>query len=240
MTVCGAGALCDRVGLGKPGVRFAPELLTKLEGRGPAGNPGLAVFLDRFLAAYPDDATEEEKAFIRAIAERNKTVQGENVSWEDAQKFIQRLNQAEGEHVYRLPTEAEWEYACRARTTTPFYTGRCLGTDEANYDGNYPLKGCPKGVYREKTTPVGSFPPNPFGLYDMHGNVSECCQDRYGPYPKSASVDPGGPSTGTNRVLRGGSWGDAAWRCRSSGRDWDGPGNRDAYGGFRLAFPAGQ
>ncbi|QTA82859.1 Sulfatase-modifying factor enzyme domain-containing protein [Desulfonema limicola] len=103
----------------------------------------------------------------------------ENVSWDDAQDFIKALNKTAGKQKYRLPTEAEWEYACRAGTKTPFYTGRCLGTDQANYDGNNPLKGCPKGIYRKKTTPVGSFPSNPWGLYDMHGNVWEWCQDWY-------------------------------------------------------------
>lgn len=110
------------------------------------------------------------------------------VSWNDAQAFIMWLNQKEGK-IYRLPTEAEWEYSCRAGTAIPFFFGKCLSTDVANYDGNYPLKGCPKGKYREKTVPVGSFAPNAWGLYDMHGNVCEWCQDWYGEYSADAATD---------------------------------------------------
>ncbi|GBC60255.1 hypothetical protein DENIS_1206 [Desulfonema ishimotonii] len=94
----------------------------------------------------------------------------ESVSWDDAQAFIVKLGQS-GSDGYRLPTEAEWEYACRAGTDTPFAFGKCLSTDQANYDGDYPLQGCPKGKYRKKPVPVASFDPNDFGLYDMHGNV---------------------------------------------------------------------
>ena len=83
-------------------------------------------------------------------------------------------------HKYRLPTEAEWEYACRAGTTSPFYFGETISTEQANYDGNYVYGKGKKGIYRQKTTPVGSFPPNAWGLYDMHGNVYDWCQDWYG------------------------------------------------------------
>ncbi|OQX08654.1 MAG: hypothetical protein BWK80_47925, partial [Desulfobacteraceae bacterium IS3] len=186
----------------------------------------------------------------------------EMVSWNDAQEFIKKLNldsarlpsevetrlpvgelsPAVGERsrTYRLPTEAEWEYACRAGTDTPFCFGRCLSTDEANYDGNYPLKGCPKGKYREKTTPVKTFPPNDWGLYDMHGNVWEWCQDWYGDYPSGAVTDPAGPDSGSNRVGRGGSWLNVARLCRSARRSRDSPGLRYNYLGFRLLLPIGQ
>ena len=100
----------------------------------------------------------------------------ENVSWNDAIAFCQKLSQKTGRY-YRLPSEAEWEYACRAGTTTPFYFGETITPDLANYDGNYTYASAPKGVYRQQTTDVGSFPPNAFGLYDMHGNVWEWCQD---------------------------------------------------------------
>ena len=107
---------------------------------------------------------------------------------------------------YRLPTEAECEYAYRAGTATAFYTGRCLSTNEANYDGNYPQAGCAKAVYRQTTTKVGSFKANPWGLYDMAGNVWEWAWDRYESYPSGALTDPVGPTTGSFRVSRGGSW----------------------------------
>lgn len=142
----------------------------------------------------------------------------EQVSWNDAQEFIRRLNQREGGAGYRLPTEAEWEYAARAGTTTPFHAGTCLFTDKANYDGNYPLSGCAKGECRKNTVRVGSFAPNAWGLYDMHGNVWEWCQDWYGNYPSESVTDPTGPSGGSDRVYRGGSWYNHARLCRSAVR----------------------
>ena len=159
----------------------------------------------------------------------------ENVSWEDAQEFIKKLSRKEGKE-YRLPTEAEWEYAARAGTTTPFHTGRCLSTDQANYDGNYPPEGCAEGKYREKTVPAGSFSPNAYGLYDMHGNVWEWCQDWYGDYPAGSVTNPEGSSTGSYRVFRGGGWYRYAVNCRSAYRGYDSPGYRSSDLGFRLAL----
>jgi len=159
----------------------------------------------------------------------------ENISWYDVQEFIKRLNRKEETDKYRLPTEAEWEYACRAGTTTPFYFGRCLLTDQVNYDGKYPLEGCPKGQYRRKTVPVGSFAPNAWGLYDMHGNVWEWCQDWYEEYPSVAVTDPTGPSMGRwHRVIRGGGWNRHAKYCRSASRIISPSDNRAGNLGFRL------
>jgi formylglycine-generating enzyme len=159
----------------------------------------------------------------------------EQVSWNDCQEFIRKLNGMVSGGDFRLPTEAEWEYACRAGTTTPFNTGRCLNADQANYVGNNPVSGCSKGEYRERTVKVGSFAPNAWGLYDMHGNVWEWCQDWYGDYPSGSVTDPTGPSSGSFRVLRGGSWNYFAVDCRSANRPWVDPGDR-LYGiGFRLA-----
>jgi formylglycine-generating enzyme required for sulfatase activity len=160
----------------------------------------------------------------------------EEVSWNDIQSFITELNKL-GQGTYRLPTEAEWEYAARAGTTTPFNTGNCLSTDQANYDGNYPYTGCPSGVYREKTLPVASFAPNAWGLYDMHGNVHEWVQDWYGTYPSGPVIDPSGPSTGSQRVLRGGCWIQDAGICRSALRYRSDPGYRYSLSGFRLVLP---
>jgi formylglycine-generating enzyme required for sulfatase activity len=160
----------------------------------------------------------------------------EEVSWNDTQRFLKKLNQMEGTDKYRLPTEAEWEYACRAGTTTPFHTGDCISTDQANYAGNSPGSGCPKGEFRERTVRVGSFQPNAWGLYDMHGNVYEWCQDWYGEhYPAGAVTDPKGPSTGELRVLRSGSWGLMAWLIRSAYRSGDWPYRRTSAFGFRVA-----
>ena len=160
----------------------------------------------------------------------------EKVSWNDCQEFIRTLNRQEGANKYCLPTEAKWEYACRAGTTTPFYTGNCISTDQANYNGNYPMPGCSKGRYRKKTMDVASFAPNAWGLYDMHGNVWEWCQDWKGDYPSGNVTDPEGPSGGSSRVNRGGSWNYfRAGFCRSAGRRSNAPAVGDSRLGFRLA-----
>src|SRR5713101_8408415 len=104
-----------------------------------------------------------------------------SVSWDDCQKFVEKL-QDKDKKPYRLPTEAEWEYACRAGTTTPFHFGETITAAQANYNGEEVYAKGKKGAYRTQTTPVGSFPANPWGLFDMHGNVWQWCQDRYGEY----------------------------------------------------------
>lgn len=131
----------------------------------------------------------------------------EKVSWEDCQAYIQQLN-TRSKHTFRLPSEAEWEYACRAGTTSPFYFGKTITTDQANYYGNDSYAGGKKGIYRKKTTPVDQFKPNAFGLYDMHGNVYEWCDDVYDEkaYQKHAERNPVIQDGGSSRVLRGGSW----------------------------------
>ncbi|MDR0895222.1 MAG: SUMF1/EgtB/PvdO family nonheme iron enzyme [Prevotellaceae bacterium] len=161
----------------------------------------------------------------------------EYVSWNDIQTFLQKLNAATGKR-YRLPTEAEWEYACRAGSTTPFNTGNNLTTSQANYDGNYPYNGNAEGTYLERTQPVGSYSPNAWGLYDMHGNVWEWCSDWYGSYSTSAQTNPTGPSSGSFRVLRGGSWLNDAEYCRSANRSAVDPGDRNYIIGFRVVASA--
>jgi formylglycine-generating enzyme len=150
-----------------------------------------------------------------------------NVSWEDAKAFADWVGA-------RLPTEAEWEYAARAGTTTPFYTGENLSTLEANYNGRNPYKDFPQGEYRHQTMPVGSFSANAWGLYDMHGNVWEWCSDWYGPYPAKASTDPAGPVNGAAKVFRGGGWYSAAMLCRSARRYNLNPGFSYNFLGIRL------
>jgi formylglycine-generating enzyme required for sulfatase activity len=158
----------------------------------------------------------------------------ENVSWNDAVEFCRKLSATAGRTV-RLPTEAEWEYACRAGTTTPFSFGETISTDQANYDGNYVYGDGKKGQYRQKTTPVGSLPPNAWGLYDMHGNVWEWCSSLYKEYPyKSDDGREGLSGTGT-RVLRGGSWSGSPWLLRSAGRLSNVPASRNFLVGFRVA-----
>lgn len=162
----------------------------------------------------------------------------EQVSWNEAQEFIKKLNKREETNGYRLPTEAEWEYACRAGTKGPYSFGNCLSTDQANYNGDYPLERCPQGIYRATTIRVGSFPPNDWGLYDMHGSVWEWCQDWYGKYPSNHVTDPKGPSSGSRRVLRGGRWSLGARFCRSANRYKETPDHWVNFLGFRLVRQA--
>ncbi|NJL60456.1 MAG: formylglycine-generating enzyme family protein [Desulfobacteraceae bacterium] len=157
----------------------------------------------------------------------------ERLSWDDAQSFITKMNQR-GEGAYRLPTEAEWEYAARGGTSTWFAFGNCLSSDQANYDGRCPLPGCASGQYRAKTLPVMSFAPNAFGLYDMHGNVWEWVQDWYSYHTASAVTNPTGPSSGSFRVIRGGGWYNYAQNCRSAERSNNSPGSIYYGVGFRL------
>lgn len=161
----------------------------------------------------------------------------EQVSWHDCQAFCQKLG-AKEKKAYRLPTEAEWEYACRAGTTTPFHFGATLSTEQANYNGNFVYGPGKMGLYREKTTPVGSFPANAWGLHDMHGNVWQWCKDWHGGYSAKEVTDPQGPKSGTNRVSRGGSWGSHPVFCRSANRNFSAPENRSEYYGCRVCYSA--
>jgi len=165
----------------------------------------------------------------------------EQVSWDDCQEFIKKINELTNLRIngFRLPTEAEWEYACRAGTLTPFHYGNSLSSSQANFDGNYPYN-TSEGIYRKKPLPVGSFSPNAWGLYDMHGNVWEWCQDWYGEYPSGSVTNPTGANSGSHRVLRGGGWNSGARICRSAFRLNLSPDNRDNGLGLRLCLPAGR
>jgi formylglycine-generating enzyme required for sulfatase activity len=159
----------------------------------------------------------------------------ECVSWNDAQEFCARLSQMANK-TYRLPTEAEWEYACRGGTTTPFYCGETISTDLANYNGNYTYGQGQKGQYREKTTEVGIFPANPFGLYDMCGNVWEWCEDGWhGNYINAPTDGSAWTSLSSqHKLLRGGSWNSIPEDCRSAFRFYDNLDNYDYSLGFRV------
>ncbi|MHC4697441.1 MAG: bifunctional serine/threonine-protein kinase/formylglycine-generating enzyme family protein [Planctomycetota bacterium] len=157
----------------------------------------------------------------------------EQVSWEDVQEFCRRLSTKEGRE-YRLPTEAEWEYACRAGTTTPFSFGETISTDQANYDGEFTYGSGNKGVFRNETLPVGSFPPNAWGLHDMHGNVWEWCPDGYEDYPPSPVRRTAEEAPIEGRVLRGGSWRSRPKYCRCANRVRDLEGSRLNNIGFRV------
>jgi formylglycine-generating enzyme required for sulfatase activity len=165
----------------------------------------------------------------------------ENVLWNDAQEFCGKLSQMTGKE-YRLPAEAEWEYACRAGTTPPFAFGANLSSAQANFNGSYPYGGAAKGVNRQETTPVGSFAPNNFGVYDMHGNVWEWCQDWYHENYNGAPEDgQAWESVGKQgyRVWRGGSWGVQGYDCRSAVRGFgDSPDFRGSTPGLRVVSVA--
>jgi formylglycine-generating enzyme required for sulfatase activity len=185
---------------------------------------------------------------------KGSNVPVETVSWYDAVEYCNKRSVREsltsayrlnGTNVawdrsangYRLPTEAEWEYVCRAGTTSPFNTGANITTSQANYDGNFPYNSNAKGTYRRQTTDVGSFAANAWGLYDMHGNVWEWCWDWYGEYANGSQTDPSGADSGAPRVLRGGSWHSSAKSVRSASRSYITPSFRNYYLGFRLVRP---
>jgi formylglycine-generating enzyme required for sulfatase activity len=160
----------------------------------------------------------------------------ECVSWEDCREFCENLSLKtglgrEGPSPYRLPTEAEWEYACRAGTSGAYFFGETLATTQANYHSN--------GRPRE-TAPASRLAANAWGLRGLHGNVFEWCADWYGPYPAGAVRDPSGPGAGEVRCLRGGSWNSLAGRCRSACRGWAAPGYRGSDVGLRVCFRVDQ
>ncbi len=175
-----------------------------------------------------------------------------NVSWYEAVRYANWLNglrglpppmtedaglKYPGQKGYRLPTEAEWEYACRAGTTTPFNLGPTITTNQVNYYGAFEWRDNIVGEYRKRTIPVGSLnAPNAWGLHDMHGNVYEWCADWYGAYPNKFETNPVGPAVGSNRVIRGGSWYNSGRNCRSADRLNRWPGIRYRSVGFRLVF----
>jgi formylglycine-generating enzyme required for sulfatase activity len=164
----------------------------------------------------------------------------EMVSWDDAQAFCKKLTEADKQkRKFRLPTEAEWEYACRAGTTTPFYFGTELNGTQANCNGEHPYGTTDKGPYKSRTTKVGEYGANKWGLCDMHGNVWQWCEDYDGPYNDDLkSTDPlrKDKHSEERRIVRGGSWFYNARECRAAFRGSYRPAHRDLDTGFRVAF----
>jgi formylglycine-generating enzyme required for sulfatase activity len=178
-------------------------------------------------------ALYEEVMGVNPSQSKGPELPVEKVSWDDAIAFIQKLNQREldagrrPEGIgYSLPTEAQWEYACRAGTTTAYSFGATITPEQANF----------KDSNLGKTTDVGSYPANAWGFHDLHGNVFEWTADWYGNYPAVAVSDPAGAETGSKRVIRGGSWYSIGRRVRSAYRDGSSPGLRSIYLGFRLSL----
>ena len=189
------------------------------------------------------EVTQQEWRTVMSTAPSHFTGCGprcpvENINYFDVQKFLEKLNAHPPQTLrYRLPTEAEWEYACRARTTGPFSTGENLTTAQANYNGRQPYGSFPAGEFRQKTTPVATFPLNPWGLADMHGNVWEWTSDWYGPYSevRAANIDPRSGPSGEKRVIRGGSWFFDANSARCALRYTHAPQDKGFSLGFRVA-----
>lgn len=207
---------------------------------------------------YIDKYEMTQKEYSEIMGVNPSSFNGDNrpvemVSWYDAIAFCNALSEKEnltpaytvnGNDVvwnkdangYRLPTETEWEFACRAGTTSPFSTGRNITVDQSNWYSSYPyIEGEGGGAYRRQTVEVNEFQPNQSGLYNMHGNVSEWCWDRYGAYSTDSQSNPTGPETGINRVARGGGWYDYAKHVRSAYRSVAPPDYKDYKRGFRIA-----
>ncbi len=207
----------------------------KVMGKNPSHFQGDAVAIKIPAKKHPQTGRTIEEAKIVPVDTSNYPV--ELVSWEDAVAFCEKLSSLPSERaagrVYRLPTEAEWEHACRAGSKTAYSFG-----NDASSLGEYAWIIDNSGG---KTHAVGQKQPNAWGLYDMHGNVWEWCMDRYGDYPRGSVTDPVGASSGSRRVARGGSWVNTAEDCRSSDRNGGIPSSRINVSGFRVTcVPSGQ
>ena len=194
------------------------------------------------------ETTQEQYSAVMGInpsqfkGDTNRPV--EMVSWNDATNYCAKLTVIESNagrlprgYVYRLPTEAEWEYACRAGTTTATAFGNTFCSTQANYDGfNNPYGGAARGPVLGTTAKMGSYAPNAWGLYDMHGNVAEWCSDWYGTYPGGSKTDYQGLSSGSNRENRGGCWYNIGGSCRSASGYGNLPSDVGSNWGFRIVL----
>ena len=223
-------------------IRIAPGEFSMGSPSGEEGrNSDEGAYRVRITRAYYIGATEVTQAQFRSVMGENPSrYEGDNlpvecVSFDQVQEFLRRLSGREGK-TYRLPTEAEWEYACRAGSTTPFAFGGTISTDQANYNGLEVYGAGRKGLNRRRPIAVASLAANGWGLYDMHGNVYEWCQDWHTAYPSGTRIDPQGPGAGTFRVLRGGSFRDWPETCRSANRYRYIPNRRYTNIGFRAVL----
>ena len=217
------------------GLSRAPDPEDVLGDRaGPKGSLALEVSLSGRFAWLEGETSTDQRPV-------------ERVNWFDVMEFCRRLNSRLGPaagRYYTLPSEAQWEYACRAGTKTPFCFGDTISPELANYDGNYAYAEGPKGIYREQATPVGMFPANAWGLQDMHGNVHEWCLDEWHGNYEGAPADGGAwvdskqgeksNETEKTRLLRGGSWSGFPGYCRSALRSLSLPVDADLSVGFRV------
>lgn len=241
----GNGVFLEMVNI--PAGRFWMGSLDSEKGRFESEGPVHSVMVPAFaMGKYP--VTQAQWSEVAAMPQvqmelppfparfRGANRPVEQVSWHMAVEFCERLSRYTG-RAYRLPSEAEWEYACRARTATPFYFGDTITPDQVNYNGNFTYGVGSEGIYRQQTTDVGSFPANAFGLFDLHGNVLEWCQDvwhgSYDGAPKDGIAWMQGGRQGW-RVFRGGSWAFNPGVCRSAYRDYNFLDFRDDLIGFRV------
>jgi formylglycine-generating enzyme len=214
--------------------------------REPERLPGEAQHKVRISRAFFMQTTPVTQAQWKALMPRNParfqgdTLPVESVTWKEAVKFCQALS-AQDDKTYRLPTEAEWEFACRAGTTTPFNFGNSISPTVANYNASVPYGNSASALFRVATTPVETFKPNGWGLYDMHGNVWQWCSDWYADYPAGDTLDPAGPAQGDGHVARGGSWVDIARFLRSACRGREAtPDGESIQTGFRVVLELGK
>ena len=240
----GNGVILEMVAI--PGGTFIMGSPENEEGRSSDESPQHQVTVPSFfMSKYP--VTQKQWRAVAALGKvyidlesdpsyfKGDNLPVERVSWNDAQEFCARLSRMANK-TYRLPSEAEWEYACRGGTTTPFYCGETISTDLANYNGNYTYGRGQKGQYRGKTTEVGIFPANPFGLYDMCGNVWEWCEDKWHENYINAPTDGSAWTSlsSENWLMRGGSWVTNPRVCHSASRYSKGLVNSNDSNGFRL------
>jgi eukaryotic-like serine/threonine-protein kinase len=229
-----------------PGGRFQMGIADAVEEEAPLQK----VSVPTFQIAATEVTVAQYRACVQAggCAPPNDVSRKPNCNWGRAGRDDHPVNCVDWDQALafcrwvggRLPTESEWEYAARAGTTTRFSTGACLGTEQANFNGEHPLEGCPAGTYRGETTPVRSFAANPWGLYDLHGNVWEWVMDSFRGYTEAPPDGSAWMSRSiySRRIYRGGSWYNVARNCRSAQRGKGAPSVRNYGIGFRPARPA--